>query len=401
VSLTPKATALVFGLIAASLLDAHASAGQPARPPAPQPPATNRVAAATANLKAIDARLAQVKAEATALAGEQRTLLGRLRQLELTRQMRALERERSTARLADVSERVSEASARVEAADQGLMELTPEVRGRVARLYKLLPIGYDRLLLNLDDARAFDRAARMVAVLARRDRERLEEFQRLRVTRRAEVARLGRKRASLEGLQAQLSREEEALIEAMAEQQVLLSHVREQRDVTRDLLAELAAARDRLDQSVQRLTAGATRSPTSTAGLSGLRITAGTVAWPVEGRLAARFGREASSRFGTAIARNGIEIEARPDAPVRAVLAGQVAFADIFTGFGRVVILDHGNKAYSLYGHLASLDVNKGQQVSQGQSVGIVGTAPAGSPSLYFELRIDGRPVDPVQWLKR
>jgi septal ring factor EnvC (AmiA/AmiB activator) len=85
---------------------------------------------------------------------------------------------------------------------------------------------------------------------------------------------------------------------------------------------------------------------------------------------------------------------------VKAVEAGTVAYADAFAGFGRVVIVDHGGRFYTLYGHLASVDVSKGASIRAGDDLGTVGMAPTGSPSLYFEVRIDGRPADPVQWLK-
>jgi septal ring factor EnvC (AmiA/AmiB activator) len=133
---------------------------------------------------------------------------------------------------------------------------------------------------------------------------------------------------------------------------------------------------------------------------AGGRLKAGTMSWPVPGRVAARFGRHASSRFGTMVNRNGIEIGAESGAAVKAVVKGTVAYADAFAGFGRVVILDHGGKFYTLYGHLASVDVSKGATVEAGDELGTVGMAPAGTASLYFEVRIDGRPADPVQWLK-
>jgi septal ring factor EnvC (AmiA/AmiB activator) len=163
---------------------------------------------------------------------------------------------------------------------------------------------------------------------------------------------------------------------------------------------ELTAARDRLDQSVAALP-DAGRANASRAAVAGLGVARGRMEWPVAGRVEGRFGRQASSRFGTAIVRNGVEIAAEAGSPVRAVQAGRVAFADTFTGFGRVVILDHGSRAYTLYGHLAGLDVSKGDQVTRGQPVGTVGTGPTGNASLYFEVRIDARPVDPVQWLKK
>jgi len=133
---------------------------------------------------------------------------------------------------------------------------------------------------------------------------------------------------------------------------------------------------------------------------AGGRLRAGTLTWPVPGRIEARFGRQASSRFGTMVNRNGIDIGAAAGAPVKAVQAGTVAYADAFAGFGRVVIVDHGGRFYTLYGHLASVDVSKGASVKAGDDLGTVGMAPTGSPSLYFEVRIDGRPADPVQWLQ-
>ena len=86
---------------------------------------------------------------------------------------------------------------------------------------------------------------------------------------------------------------------------------------------------------------------------------------------------------------------------MKAIDEGKVAYADLFSGFGQLVILDHGRKTYSLYGHLSAMAVQRGGTVDRAQTVGSSGTTPTGVPAVYFELRIDGKPVDPVQWLKR
>ena len=87
--------------------------------------------------------------------------------------------------------------------------------------------------------------------------------------------------------------------------------------------------------------------------------------------------------------------------PVRAVHDGTVAFADRFTGYGNLVIIDHGNQSYSLYGHLSSLSVGRGDHVAPQTELGLSGRNPSGNAALYFELRVDGRAVDPLQWLKK
>jgi len=112
----------------------------------------------------------------------------------------------------------------------------------------------------------------------------------------------------------------------------------------------------------------------------------GALDWPAPGR----FVR----------ARNGIEITAPEGTPVTAVHPGTVDYADTFSGFGNMVIIDHGNNYFSLYGYLSSIGVGSAQHVDAGTELGKVGMAPAGPASLYFELRVDGRSVDPIQWLK-
>jgi septal ring factor EnvC (AmiA/AmiB activator) len=377
-------------LIAVLAITTARSGAQRAETAAPaRPPSSSKV---------LDARLAQAKAEAARLAGEQRSRLSRLRQIELALETRALEREKTVRARFIASRAVETGQVRVAAAEAELAALTPEVRARLSRLYKLMPLGYDRLLFSLEDARTFDRAARVVAVLARRDRERIERFLLLRTTRANDVARLQRERDTLDLLTQRLAGEEASLNEAAAAQQKLLADVRERRDLNAQLMRELAAARDRLEQSMAELTAE--RGVSSVAIAGGGRLRAGTMSWPVPGRVEARFGRQPSSRFGTMVNRNGIDIGAPAGEAVKAVQAGTVAYADAFAGFGRVVIVDHGGRFYTLYGHLASVDVSKGAAVQAGDELGTVGMAPTGQPSLYFEVRIDGRPADPVQWLK-
>lgn len=97
----------------------------------------------------------------------------------------------------------------------------------------------------------------------------------------------------------------------------------------------------------------------------------------------------------------GIDIAAPEGTPAQALHEGLVAFADPFTGFGNLVILDHGGQTFSLYGDLLEIAVKRGTRVEGGQAVGTSGSAPAGSPGLYLEVRVDGRAVDPLQWLKK
>jgi septal ring factor EnvC (AmiA/AmiB activator) len=124
-----------------------------------------------------------------------------------------------------------------------------------------------------------------------------------------------------------------------------------------------------------------------------LRPFRGALPWPAEGIVTQRFGRQQTP--------NGIEISLPEGEPVRAVHEGTVAFADQFTGYGNLVIVDHGDGSHSLYGHLRELRVERGTRVDAQTQVGESGRNPSGNPALYFELRVDGKAVDPVQWLRK
>ena len=79
---------------------------------------------------------------------------------------------------------------------------------------------------------------------------------------------------------------------------------------------------------------------------------------------------------------------------------GTVAFADFFRGYGLMVVVDHGGKHHSLYAHLAENRVQAGDQVTAGQTIGTAGASGLDGPGLYFEMRFQGKPVDPADWLK-
>jgi septal ring factor EnvC (AmiA/AmiB activator) len=86
---------------------------------------------------------------------------------------------------------------------------------------------------------------------------------------------------------------------------------------------------------------------------------------------------------------------------VVAIHDGTVAFAGPFAGYGNLVIVDHGAQTFSLYGDLLDIGVQKGARIEHGHTVGTAGPIPSGSDGIYFELRVDAHPVDPLQWLKK
>lgn len=127
----------------------------------------------------------------------------------------------------------------------------------------------------------------------------------------------------------------------------------------------------------------------------------GRLTWPTIGRILVPYGPYLDEQLGTETQSNGWIMNAPHGAPVRAVFPGRVVFAGWYTGYGNLVIVDHGAQHHSLYAHLSSLSIAQGKPVEQGQILGMVGdTSSLRGPQLYFEFRIKRKPVDPAQWLR-
>jgi septal ring factor EnvC (AmiA/AmiB activator) len=137
------------------------------------------------------------------------------------------------------------------------------------------------------------------------------------------------------------------------------------------------------------------------AGLAGRAFASlrGKLKLPVRGELVGRFG---SSREEGGASWKGLFIRAAEGQPVRAIADGRVVYADWLRGYGNLLIVDHGAGYLSLYGHNETLDKQVGDRVLAGESVASVGsTGGAEESGVYFELRQDGKPFDPMRWVGR
>ncbi|MCD9034019.1 peptidoglycan DD-metalloendopeptidase family protein, partial [Luteimonas sp. Y-2-2-4F] len=138
------------------------------------------------------------------------------------------------------------------------------------------------------------------------------------------------------------------------------------------------------------------RAPAQVARTAPIQV--GGLGWPVSGALLAGYG----ARMPDGRPSSGVLIGAAAGTPVKAVAEGTVVFAEWMTGYGNIVIVDHGNGHMSLYAHNDAVLRQVGDRVQRGDTLASVGNSGGqGQPALYFELRRDGKPVDPSTWLQR
>ncbi|SFO05385.1 murein hydrolase activator EnvC [Xenorhabdus japonica] len=220
-----------------------------------------------------------------------------------------------------------------------------------------------------------------------------------------EVVRTARQK-TLTTLESSLKKEQQGLTElrqnetrlrdkiAKAEREAKARAEREAREAAR-VRAQVAAKQKQAQQK------GSSYKPTEEeralmARTGGLGRPAGQAIWPVRGRVIHSFGEAIQGELRW----KGVVISAAESTEVRAISDGRVLLADWLQGYGLVVVVEHGKGDMSIYGYNQSTLVSVGQQVRAGQPIALVGSSGGQQqPSLYFEIRRQGRAVNPLPWL--
>ncbi len=132
---------------------------------------------------------------------------------------------------------------------------------------------------------------------------------------------------------------------------------------------------------------------------SSYQFTGKKIAWPVRGKIIRSYGQETRS-YGTSVVNNGIDIAVKEGTSVVAADDGEVIFSDRYGGQGKMIIIDHKNGFFTLYAYNNELLVGRGTKVKKGQTIAKSGmSGSASEPSLHFELRKDGKAINPLPYL--
>lgn len=317
-------------------------------------------------------------------------------QQELTRL--ASQKEQALAKSAELKAQAPQLEQRLKAVEMQLGGMARLLAKQEAVYYKRLKVLYLHgpdvssalWATSQDFADALSRAQALDRILAL-DRRRLDA--------------LNQRRAELAVLKTDLAYRRNELAEVRTQQVELTQRLANMQEDRKALITELSAQEKRLNVSISALTEAETRlartfalpgappeekkQPTPVAKpkpSSGVVNARGSLSPPVEGRVVGRAGPD----------RRGVVLETRPGAPVRAPWAGTVVYAATLNGYGRVVVLDHGQRVHTVLAHLGMLSVEKGMQCAAGQVVGAVD----GAGRLYLEVRRGTRPVNPLTWLR-
>jgi septal ring factor EnvC (AmiA/AmiB activator) len=189
---------------------------------------------------------------------------------------------------------------------------------------------------------------------------------------------------------------ENELAEKKEEKEAILHSVRTEKTAHQKMIADLREASRRMLEIIRE------SSRTDDYEGKGFSQLKGRLIWPSDGRIAIPYGSQKDTQFDMPVFRNGIHIQTDASADARSVYAGKVIFAEWFKGFGQLIIINHGGGYHSLYGNLSEIFSKVGDIIKESHVIGRVGTSGIlNAPGIYFEIRYKGKPLDPMQWLKK
>ncbi|HJR43792.1 MAG TPA: peptidoglycan DD-metalloendopeptidase family protein [Gemmatimonadaceae bacterium] len=307
--------------------------------------------------------------------------------------------------LTSITEEVGRTTADMVRAEDELALKRAVLRKRLVDIYKRGPLFDVEVLFS---ARSFgDLVTRYkyLHLLALRDRALVNRVEHLRNEVARQRGNLVRFQHDIEENRTARAEEERRLRELESQRSASLADVKRRRKQTELRIARINRDERRLNNAIAEAEAARLRDvrarPNAAASTSTLRTSdLGQLDWPVDGTILYNFGRVVNPN-NTTTRWNGIGISATEGTPVRSVAAGRVVVAEPFGTYGLTVIVQHGGGDYSVYGSLNTLSVEKGAVVSKGQTVGLVGAADPDLPAhLHFEIRPQGRAVDPLEWLR-
>jgi septal ring factor EnvC (AmiA/AmiB activator) len=322
--------------------------------------------------------------------------------------------------LAAVEKGIDKTLVDIESERQEAERKRAQINRRVAALYKGGDTGNLRVFFSSESFPQMSENLRYMRSILENDRKLFQQYnenlQRLNLLKQ----RLEQDATRKEGIRRNIEAKKREIEQEKSKKANYLVKVRQDKQQYLASLKQLQANAGRLQSMIQKLEArsrkaysskvrskaGGTKaqpvSPRSVAVPNqGLGAQKGRLSLPVRGTIVDRYGRHKHPEFDSFTVSNGISVSAPAGSPIHAVYDGEVIFADYFKGYGNMIIVDHGDGFFSLYAHASSMAKRVGAKVSKNEVLASVGDVDSSKgPMLYFEIRYQGKPVDPSPWFR-
>ncbi len=304
---------------------------------------------------------------------------------------------KSSQQLAEITARLEKQRLALQALEEQRRLTEQQIRSRLVVLYKTGEVGLIKALLSeAESPRDIAEKYAFLSRMVRHDRDLLGLYRQQSLEHQAAVSELEGLRNQQAAVVKRRRNEQATLQRAHRSKKVLLADVTQSTELLEGMLKELRAKAARLNELVKKLETE--QSQPYTEPLGGLVAHKGRLAWPVPGKLRVGFGTSRHGDLGTLIESHGFDIEAEAGTPVHAAAPGKVIFANSLRGYGKLMIVDHGSKFYTLYAHMARFTKQVGDSAAAEEVIAYSGYE--GRDAVYFEIRQGGKPLNPADWLK-
>jgi len=272
------------------------------------------------------------------------------------------------------------------------------LKERILSLYKRQYGGDALVLISASDYQDLTRKSKYISLLAFYDSKVLNKYS-------DDLHNINAKKGELDTLNEKLLTNKNTAVKKKKELQSdlnkkdqTLAKMKSIRIAKEKKIRELKESAQKLQQMVERL--NNKKIPQSILG-KGFASLKGRLPWPVRGGTLVQSYNQKESDQNEPVREDGIKIEADADSKAKSVAGGRVVFADSFKGYGMLIIIDHGSGYHSLYGNLEDFLIKSGDLLVEGMDIGTISQSEdADAPSLYFEIRHKGKPINPIHWLK-
>ena len=331
---------------------------------------------------------------------EQRGLLETVEILDRTAELLAREVAAASRAAGEARDRLIEIQAEAEEIARHLEATQRAMKLRSRALYRAGDLGAVRLLFSSGGLREFLSRVNTLRHLLTHDAELLDRHRRQSVALERAELQTRESGLRLDEAERQLGQRSAQLEAERRVKHRVVARLHADRTRERSALVELERAARALEETLVHLETepAPPSAPAPGGSFARLRRRLGP---PVAAPIVRDFGRVVDSEFQTETFRSGVVFGAARGTPVLAVAAGRVRFAGWFRGYGKLVILDHGEGYFSVCGHLDAIAVEVGTPLPRGAMLGTVGeTGSLSGPQLYFEIRRGGEALDPRDWLR-
>ena len=279
---------------------------------------------------------------------------------------------------------------------KNISRVEAQLKKRFVALYKEGDVGALKILFAADSATEMVQQYQYLSRVLKHDKELLERHRKAMQAHQRQLDELSLLKQKKEALLAEVQHQRQVAARGRQLQARLLKKARHDKKRLAGELSQLKENARRLKKLITRLK----QQPVSAGGpvAGNFAVGRGKLGWPVNGRVVIGFGQQRDKALGTFYESNGLEIAVPPGSPIRAVASGKIVFADYFKGYGNLFIISHPGGYHTLYAQVDQMIKKLGDHVSAGDLLGKSGLG--GRDSMYFEIRSNGSPVNPLSWLK-